>query len=181
MKTMHWPPHFLACFFAPGEDAHDDRVDADERLREARAGHRDERRVEPRRDRLGHHRLAGAGSPVEDQAALALAAGALEDLAGLPERDDAPDLFLRLGLAADVVELHAPVGVARLEDLHLRHAHEQHRAQEDDEVREEEERQLERVDRAPAGCAPRSPACAQPAGTMPSHVTPTGFWWIWIR
>ena len=30
-------------------------------------------------------------------------------LARLPERDDAADLLLRLGLAADVVELHAPV------------------------------------------------------------------------
>ena len=73
-----------------------------------------ERRVEARGDRLGEHRLAGAGRPEEQQPALALAAGLLELLARLPQRDDARDLLLGLGLAADVVELDAPVGVARL-------------------------------------------------------------------
>ena len=63
------------------EEAHDDRIDADEGLREARARDRDERRVEPGRDRLRHHRLAGAGRSVEEQPAFALAAGALEHLA----------------------------------------------------------------------------------------------------
>ena len=95
--------------------------------------------LKPGRDRLGHHRLAGARRAVEEQAALALAAGLLEDLARLPEGDDAPDLLLRLGLAADVVELDAPFGVARLEALDLRDAHQQQRAHEDEEVREEEE------------------------------------------
>ena len=97
----------------PGQDAHDDGVDADEGLREARAGDRDERRVEAGGDRLGEHRLAGAGRAEEEQAALALAAGALERLARLPEGDDPAHLLLRLGLAADVGELHAPVRVAR--------------------------------------------------------------------
>src|SRR5581483_10853142 len=96
------------------EEAHDDRVDPDERLREARARDRDERRVEPGGDRLRHHRLARARGAVEEEAALALAAGPLEDLAGLPERDDAPDLLLRLRLPADVLELDAPLGVAGL-------------------------------------------------------------------
>src|SRR5262249_47454623 len=72
-----------------GEVAHDDRVDADERLREARARDRDEGRVEARRDRLREHRLAGTRWPQEEQAALALAARGREELAGLPQRDDA--------------------------------------------------------------------------------------------
>ena len=42
------------------EVADEDRVDADERRREAGAGDRDERRVEAGRDRLREHRLAGA-------------------------------------------------------------------------------------------------------------------------
>jgi hypothetical protein len=58
------------------------------------------------------------------EAALALAARPLERLAGLPDRDDAPHLFLRLGLAADVRELHAPLGVTGLEGLDLREVHE---------------------------------------------------------
>ena len=65
-------------------------------------------RVEARRDRLREHRLAGAGRAEEQQAALALAAGLLERLARLPERDDPAHLLLRLGLAADVVELRRP-------------------------------------------------------------------------
>ena len=83
--------------------------------------------------------LPGAGRAEEEQAALALAAGALERLARLPERDDAADLLLRLVLAADVVELDAPLRVARLEAADLRDAHDQHRAHEDREVGDEEE------------------------------------------
>ena len=59
------------------------------------------------------------GGAEEEHAALALAARLLELLAGLPERDDAGDLLLGLGLAADVVELDAPVRVARLVALDL--------------------------------------------------------------
>src|SRR5262249_36822985 len=88
--------------------ADDHGVDADECLREAGAGDRHERRVEAGGDRLRHHRLAGAGCPEEQKAALFLTAGPLEHLTGLPERDDAPDLFLCLGLAANVLELDAP-------------------------------------------------------------------------
>ena len=104
----------------PREHAHDDRVDADEGRGEARAGHRDERRVEAGRERLGEHRLARARRAEEEQAALALAARTLERLARLPDRDDAPHLFLRLRLPADVVQLDAPFRVARLERPHLR-------------------------------------------------------------
>src|SRR5207237_2557807 len=92
---------------------HDQCIDADERLREPGAGDRDERRVEAGRDRLREHRLTGAGGAEEQKAALALAAGPLEGLARLPERDDPAHLLLRLGLPADVVELHAPFRVAR--------------------------------------------------------------------
>src|SRR5262249_737414 len=95
-----------------GQVANDDRVEPDERLREARPGERHERAVEARRDRLREHRLPGARRAEEEDAALALAAVLLELLAGLPQRDDAPDLLLRLRLAAHVVELHAPLGVA---------------------------------------------------------------------
>src|SRR5262249_34873389 len=107
------------------EEAHNDRVDADEGLGEAGSRDRDERRVEAGRDRLRQHRLAGTGRAVEEEASLALAAGALKDLAGLPERDDAAHLLLRLGLAADVVELDAPLRVAGLVAADLRDAHQE--------------------------------------------------------
>src|SRR5436190_2144066 len=87
--------------------------------RSANRRSRHARRVEVRRDRLGEHRLAGARRAEEEQAALALAAGALELLARLPQRDDPADLRLGLLLAADVLELDAPVGVARLVALDL--------------------------------------------------------------
>ena len=121
------------------EESHDQRVDADEGLREAGARDRDERRVEPGRDRLREHRLAGSRCAEEEQASLALTARSLERLARLPERDDPAHLFLRLRLPADVVELDAPLGVARLVAADLRDAHQHHRAHEDQEVREEEE------------------------------------------
>ena len=78
--------------------------------------------------------LPGSGRAEEEQAALALAARALERLARLPDRDDAPHLFLRLRLAADVRELDAPLRVSRLEGLDLREVHDQQRAEEDREV-----------------------------------------------
>ena len=85
------------------------------------------------------------GRAEEEQAALALAARLLEALARLPEGDDAADLLLRLGLAADVLELHAPLRVAGLVAADLRDAHRHHRPEEDDEVDEEEERQDEEL------------------------------------
>ena len=91
--------------------------------------------------RLREHRLAGARRAEEEQAALALAAGVLELLARLPQADDARDLALGLGLAAHVVELDAPVGVAGLVALDLLDAEEQQRAEEDQEVDQEEQRQ----------------------------------------
>ena len=103
----------------PGDVADDDRVNADERRGKARARDRDERGVEPGRDRLREHRLAGAGSTEEENASLALAACLLEVLAGLPDRDDAANLFLRLSLPADILEPDAPLGVTRLECLDL--------------------------------------------------------------
>ena len=123
------------------EHAHDDRVDADERGREARAGDGDERRVEAGRERLREHRLAGPGCAQEEQAALTLAAGALERLARLPDGDDAAHFLLRLRLATDVGELHAPFRVPGLETLDLREVHHQQRAEEDDEVEDQEDRQ----------------------------------------
>ena len=68
-------------FRLPREVAHDQRVDADERVCESRARDRDERRVEAGRDRLGEHRLAGARGAEKEQPALALAARPLEGLA----------------------------------------------------------------------------------------------------
>ena len=62
------------------------------------------------------------GGPEEEQPALALAAGLLELVAGLPEIDDARDLALGLGLAAHVLQPYAPVGVARLVALDLAEA-----------------------------------------------------------
>ena len=140
----------LACepLGAAGEDADDDRVDPDECRGEARARDRDERRVETGRECLREHRLAGAGRAEEEEASLALAARPLECLARLPDRDDAPHLFLRLGLPADVRELHAPLGVAGLEGLDLREVHDEQRAEEDREVHDhvEGEDQEERQD-----------------------------------
>src|SRR5207253_11166448 len=86
------------------------------------------------------------GGPEEEQAALALAARLLELLARLPQRDHARDLLLGLLLAADVVELDAPVRVAGLVRLHLLDAEEEERAEEDREVDEEQQRQLEAED-----------------------------------
>ena len=126
---------------AAGEDADDDRVDADERGGEAGAGDRDERRVESGRERLREHRLPRARSAEEEQPAFALAARTLERVAGLPDRDDAPHLLLRLGLAANVRELDAPLRVSRLEPLDLREVHDQERPEEDEEVHDQEERQ----------------------------------------
>src|SRR5581483_6342875 len=140
----------LAC-----EEAHDQRVDSDERLREAGARDRDERRVEAGRDRLREHRLAGSRGAEEEQASLALAARPLERLARLPERDDAAHLFLRLGLAAHVLELHAPLGVAGLVAADLRDAHQHQRAHEDEEVREEQEEDDD--DLHPEGAAVQQP------------------------
>src|SRR5205823_3776597 len=68
----------------PREEADDDGVDPEERLREPRAGDRDEGRVEAGRDRLCEHRLPGAGRSQEEESALALSSGPLERLAGLP-------------------------------------------------------------------------------------------------
>src|SRR5204863_9106500 len=50
----------------PREEAHDERVDADEGLREARPRDRHERRVEARGDRLREHRLPGSGRAEEE-------------------------------------------------------------------------------------------------------------------
>ena len=119
---------------APGQDAHDDGVDADEGCREARAGDRDERRVEAGGECLREHRLPGAGGAEEEEAALTLAAGALECVSGLPDGDDPAHLLLRLRLPADVRELHAPLRVAGLEGLDLREVHDEQRAEEDREV-----------------------------------------------
>ena len=100
-------------------------------------------RVEAGGDRLGEHRLAGAGRAEEEQPAFALAAGLLERLAGLPERDDAADFFLGLVLAADVRELTpqsaSPGSKPRICDDPDQH----HRAEEDQEVEEEEDREAE--------------------------------------
>ena len=57
----------------------------------------------------------------------------------MPEADDPPDLLLGLGLATHVVELHAPVRVARLEAADLGDAHREHRPEQDHEVEDEED------------------------------------------
>ena len=121
---------------AAGEDADDDRVDPDERRREAGARDRDERRVEPGRERLREHGLPRTRRTQEEEPALPLASRTLERLARLPDRDDAAHLLLRLRLPANVGELHAPLGVARLEGLDLGEVHEQERPEEDREVHE---------------------------------------------
>ena len=64
------------------------------------------------------------GAPKRSRPRSRLPPRALELLARLPDLDDAPNLFLRLDLAADVVELDAPLRVARLERLDLRDVHE---------------------------------------------------------
>ena len=83
------------------------------------------------------------GWPMNSRPRSGLPPAPAEGVAGLPQRDDARDLLLGLGLAADVGELHAPVGVARLVALHLLEPEEQHRADQDQEVDEEEQRELE--------------------------------------
>src|SRR5262249_37319586 len=112
------------------EEADDQRVNADKGLREARPGDRHEGGVEAGRDRLREHRLAGARRAEEEQASFTFTAGSLEGFARLPQRDDAPHLLLRLCLAADMVELDAPLGVAGLVAADLRDAHQHQRAHE---------------------------------------------------
>ena len=123
--------------------------------------------------RLREHRLAGAGGAEEEHAALALAAGLLELLAGLPERDDARDLLLGLGLAADVVELDAPVRVARLVALDLLDRQEEQRAEQDQEVDEEEDEQDQRRTGAASGASAvtQSPIELTPPPSEPSPVS----------
>ena len=152
MKTMHWPPHLRASFFALR--ARKRTISASMPMNvcaKPEPGIETNGELKPGRDRLREHRLAGARRAEEEQASLALAAGALERLARLPERDDAAHLLLRLCLAADVVELHAPLGVAGLVAADLRDAHQHHRAHEDQEVRQEEEEDEDHLDpEAPA-------------------------------
>ena len=109
MNTMHWPPHLRARRLALWI-SHMTTITSMPMNVAAKPGAGDghERAVEVGGDRLRQHRLAGTGSAEEQQAALALAAGLLELLARLPQPDDARDLFLRLGLTADVLHLHAP-------------------------------------------------------------------------
>ena len=157
MKTMHWPPHLRASRLALRASSRTVIASMpDEHAGEARAGDRHERAVEVGGDGLGQHRLAGAGGAQHQQAALALAAGLLERLAGLPQRDDAAHLLLGLRLAAHVVQLHAPVGVARLVGADLADGHHQERAEEDAEVDEEEQRQLQEQDQ---GLGPERARC----------------------
>src|SRR5215211_7122595 len=127
MKTMHWPPHLRASFFA---------FRARKRTTMASMPMKVAAKPDPGIETKGELK------PV----ALALATGALEGLAGLPERDDAPDLFLCLVLPADVVELHAPLGVARFEASNLRDVHHEQGAEEDQEVGDEEEEDEDELD-----------------------------------
>ena len=163
MKMMHCPPHLRASLRALRDHQRDDdHVHAHEHLREARARHRHDRRVEARGDALGEHRLAGARRTDEQQAALGLAARLAELLAGLPQGDHARDLLLRLALPAHIVEVHAPVGVARLVALHLAHRHQHHRAEQDPEVDQEQQRQLQQQHQQRAEpfwlfCPPKTP------------------------
>ena len=155
----------------PSHVADDQYIDADEGLSEPRARDRDERAVEAGRNRLREHRLAGARRAVEEDAALTAATGQLERLAGLPEADDSPDLLLRLRLAADVLELDSPVGVAGLEAFDLRDAHHHHRAHQDQEVEDEEEGQDDQL--AQERCVPEpipDPVPDRGRGSPPGHI-----------
>ena len=127
----------------PAEPAHGDHVEPHEDAPEARPGHGHEGRVEARRERLREHRLAGAGRADEEQPALALAAGGLVVLAGLPELHDALHLGLHVLLAAHVVEAHAPARVTRLEGLDLADPEQEQRAHDQEDVGEEERANLE--------------------------------------
>ena len=149
MKTMHWPPHLRARRFARRARMRTTIASMPMKVAaKPEPGDRDERRVEAGRERLRQHRLPGARSSEEEEPALTLAAGTLERLAGLPDRDDAADFLLRLRLSADVGELDAPLSVSGLEGLDLREVHDQQRAEEDREVHEhvEGEDQEERQD-----------------------------------
>src|SRR5262245_56052202 len=106
-----FPRQFLRLARHPADD-HD--VHPNERLSEARARHRDEWAVESGRNCLRKHRLACARRSEEQETAFALAACSLERLTRLPEIDDALDFLLGLDLTSHMLQLHAPVRVARL-------------------------------------------------------------------
>ena len=103
MNTMHWPPHLRASFLA---------LRARKRTITASMPMNVCAKPEPGIETNGQLKLVAMplesivlpvpGRAEEEHAALALAARLLELLAGLPERDDAGDLLLGLGLAADV-------------------------------------------------------------------------------
>ncbi len=87
----------------------------------------------------------------EEQSALALASRLLEHLARLPEVDHAAYFFLRFGLPAHVLELHAPLCIARLVAPDLGDAHPHDRPEQDQEVEDEVEEEQEEERRVLAG------------------------------
>ena len=139
--------------------AHDDRVQAEERRAKPDPGMETKGQLNPVAIAFASTVFPVPGAPRKRSPRLALAARLLEVLAGLPEGDKTARLLLRLGLAAHVLELHAPVRVAWLVAAHLGDA-EEHRAEEDEEVDQEEEEDEELAE-------------ASEVQFMPSHA-PTG-------
>ena len=140
MKTMHWPPHLRASRFARRASTRTTIASIPMNVAaKPEPGIEMNGELKPVAIAFASIVLPVPGRAEEEQSALALPAGALEVVARLPDIDDAAHLLLRLRLAPDVVELDAPLRVARLERLHLRQVHHQQRAEHDREVREEEE------------------------------------------
>ena len=79
------------------------------------------------------------GEPRKSRPRSGLPPAFLNSSLGLPEVDHARDLLLGLGLAAHVLELDAPVGVARLVRLDLADRHQQERPDQDADVREHQD------------------------------------------
>ena len=138
------------------EEAHDEHVDADERLREAGAGDRDEGRVEVRsRSPSPASSCRCPGAPRKSTPRSRLPPAASKCSPDCQSETIAADLLLRLLLPADVVELDAPLGVAGLEAADLADAHQHERAHEDQEVADEEEPEEEELHPERSRCRSR--------------------------
>ena len=129
MKTMHWPPHLRARRFARRARMRTTIASIPMKVAaKPEPGIETNGELNPVASAFASIVFPVPGRTEEEETALALAAGALERLARLPDRDHPSHLFLRLRLPADVGELDAPLGVAGLEGLDLREVHDEQRA-----------------------------------------------------
>ena len=142
MKTMHWPPHLAASRFAFRARYRTIRASTPMKVwANPEPGIVTNGELNPVAIAFASIVLPVPGAPWKRMPRSRRPPARSNASPDCPEADDPPHLLLRLRLAADVLELDSPVGVARLEAFDLRDAHHHHRAHQDQEVEEEEDRQ----------------------------------------